>query len=401
MRVLIVWCHGGNWGHVARQLAFAQHATAIGAEMTWAVPARHADAMAPVRARGYRVLAHTESLAPLVSGRSRPSSYADLLCIQGFGDPAALEAQARMWLDLYARVKPDRVVIDYAPVAQFACQLVDLPAVQLTNGFDSPPANCPPYEAGMRGPYLWQQAAAQVQRVEQTIETVAARLAPSISPGLDQLLEYPHRLLDCVEESDPYAPRGPTGSARLDYVGPLGEVPDAAPPQWPLHPGAVRVLAYLRGMPPQADGVLTSLAARGAAVLCVWPDAPPLLVGRYAGSPSTRIVHQPVRVADALAEADAVVSYASSTFTCQALLAGKPQLMLPVDHEKALVGRRLASLGLGLLCEGGEPTSRADELTEALLEDKRLLHGAAAVAARHAGLAARAASMIAAAVRSA
>ncbi len=399
MRILIVWCHGGNWGHVSRQIAFARHAAAIGAEVLWAVPARNARAMAAVRARGFRVLVHTAAQAPTPARHGPPISYADILVRHGFGDAASLRAQTLSWLDLYGRTRPDHVVIDYAPAAQWAAQLARLPALQLTNGFDSPPVDCPPYEANVRGPYLWQQAAAQVQTVERTLHTVAASLALSTCASLRGLIEYPHRLMDCVEESDPYAVHRSPSDTRRDYVGPLGEGPDAAAAQWPASRGSRRVFAYLRGEHPHFRTVLSALAQANASVLCVWPDASEAAIAPFAAEPRMRIVREPVQAAAALAQADAVVNYASSTFVGQTLLAGKPQLMLPTDHEKVMVGGRVASLGLGVLCCKDAAETQVQELTQAVLEHTPLRDATQSIAARYRSLCERASSVIGAALQ--
>jgi UDP:flavonoid glycosyltransferase YjiC (YdhE family) len=399
MRILITWCNGGNWGHVSRQLAFARHAAAIGAEVLWAVPARHARAMATVRARGSRVLVHTAVRAPPSCRQGTPRSYADILVHQGFGDAASLHAQTVSWLDLYAQVRPDRVVIDYAPAAQLATQLAGLPALQLTNGFDSPPADCPPYEAGVRGPYLRHQAATAVQTVEHTLHMVAARVAPSTCTSLRGLIEYPHRLMDCVEESDPYAVQRAPSDTRRDYVGPLGEAPDAAPAQWPASPGSRRVFAYLRGDHPHFRTVLSALEQANASVLCVWPDASEAAAAYFTNQTRMRMVREPVQAASALAQADAVVNYASSTFVCQTLLAGKPQLMLPTDHEKVMVGGRVVSLGLGVLCREDDAETQVQEMTQTLLEDTRMRDDAQAAAARYGQLCEHASSVIRAALQ--
>jgi UDP:flavonoid glycosyltransferase YjiC (YdhE family) len=384
VRVLIAWCNGGNWGHVSRQLALARHAQHVGAEVLWAVPARNADAMAAVRARGHRVLVQRAAGMTLPTQRGAPRSYAGILLRQGFGDAATLEAQTVPWLQLYEHVRPDRVLIDYAPAAQFAAQLTGLPTLQLTNGFDSPPADCPPYEAQVRGLYLWQQAATHAALVDQALQAVSGKLAPQRTDcGLQALIEYPHRLMDCVAQTDPYGDRRAPNDPRLTYVGALGEAPDAAPVHWPAAQASQRVFAYLRGRHPLAVTVLSALVQADSSVLCVWPDAPEDALARLAASARLIVTRRPVQALQALQQADAVVNYGSSTFVCQALLAGKPQLMLPNDHEKTMVATRVATAGLGWWCSQHASEDQARQLTHALLTDTQVRRNAQLVARRH------------------
>jgi UDP:flavonoid glycosyltransferase YjiC (YdhE family) len=388
VRLLIAWCHGGNWGHVARQLALARHAQAAGFEVVWAVPPRQATAMAAVRARGHRVLVSPDLEESLPNMRSMPRSYADILLRLGFNDATRLRSQTAAWLRLFAELQPELVAIDYAPAAQLAAQVATLPALQLTNGFDSPPADCPPYEATLRGPYLQRQAAADVERVQRTLHGVAKALSPSAhNTSLRSLIEYPHRLMDCVPESDPYATlRDPAGTG-IDYIGPLGDAPGAAAPSWPEGaPGVPRVFAYLRGAHSHFELALAQLRKHAAAVLCVWPDAPESVLAEVASHPRLRIQRQPVLATAALQHADAVLSYGSSTFACQALLAGKPQLMLPADHEKLLVARQVARSGLGLLAEEGVPDSHIRQCVSDLLQDTRIADRTRQAALRYGAL---------------
>ena len=60
------------------------------------------------------------------------------------------------------------------------------------------------------------------------------------------------------------------------------------------------------------------------------------------------IVSGPVDLDLVLPQVDWVVNYGSTTFVCQAVLAGKPQLMLPTDAEKWLVARRVHAQGAGV-----------------------------------------------------
>lgn len=62
-----------------------------------------------------------------------------------------------------------------------------------------------------------------------------------------------------------------------------------------------------------------------------------------------QFVNQPVDLAAVLPTCDAVINYGSTNLVCRAMMAGKPQLMLPTDIEKWLVSRRVASIGAGVM----------------------------------------------------
>ncbi len=395
MRLLIAWASGGNWGHVSRQLALARHAESWSADVVWAVPACKAAAMQAVRECGYRILASRNVDPPCSALLATPRCYADILLSMGFGDAAVLEAQVTAWLNAFAQVQPDRVLIDYAPAAQLAALLAGLPAVQVTNGFDSPPADCPPYEGQVRGAYLRQHATAHVKRVEQTMHAVASKLAPHMQTSLQALIEHPQRLLDCVPESDPYAEQRDLRTQRTTYIGPLGEAPAAEPPHWPAEISAApRVFAYLRGARPHFRTALEALHQLGADVLCVWPDVPDDVLATLQHRPQLRITRQPVQIQTALAQAQAVLNYGSSTLVAQTVLASKPQLMLPTDHEKFMVSAQVARNGLGSVCSERQSVADVQRFAQDLLVDSRAAQAARTVAARHGNLSEQAATAI-------
>ena len=345
MRVLIAWEHGRNLGHVSRLLALAEEIRAQRAEVIWALPATQGQALALVRAAGFEV-----STCPALrvdAARTSALSFADILLSLGFGNNDALATQVKAWLDVMQAVQPDRVLLDYAPAAQLAAHLVGLPSAQITNGFDAPPADCPPFGIGIRGPHVERLNQQKVARVSTTIEEVALRLTGHRNASLGSMFAHPSRWFDCIVETDPYGQSGNRQALGGTYIGPQGRPPDAYHATWPSAAGDAgpRVFAYLRGRvtPP---AVLAALTAHGCSVICAWPDAQDADLQRLNG-PRMRVVRGAVRLHQVLRDADVVVNYGSTTLVCQTLLAGKPQLMLPNDAEKWLVAQRVQAIGAG------------------------------------------------------
>ena len=340
-RVLVAWEHGRNFGHVARLTAVAGWLQQAGADLVWALPPGWADA------EPFRSGPHRRVPAPrIVPGQAGPQgaaqSFADVLASFGFLDAAALQAAVRRWLDLFDRLAVDRIVLDYAPAAQLAALLRGLPALQITNGFDAPPAECPLFGIGMRGPMLERRNAQRVGELDRVIAAVAQALGRVAGASLRELLAYPTRCYDCIAETDPYGPR-----ADGVYVGPLGQPPETASVPWPEGPAeAPKVFVYLRAEA-QVDRMLAALGRVGALAIVAWPGAPAqaLAMRERAG---LRLVNCAVNLREVLPQCAAVVNYGSTTLVCQAVLAGKPQLMWPADAEKWLVAQRVEQMGAGV-----------------------------------------------------
>jgi hypothetical protein len=377
--ILLAWELGKNLGHIGRLLKLASLVCEQGFEPIMVLPE------GSLYAPQFRVLPHGRLAAPALPRINtkqpvRMESFADILLCFGVGDAALLLTAVNQWMQLLNRVKPAVVILDYAPVAQLATQLLGLPTFQLTNGFDAPPADCPPFDLGMRGPYIQQRNAHKLAQLEAAFAQVGLQITGKPGPTLQAYFQYPFKVYDCIPESDPYGPR----SDGL-YVGPLAGLKDAAPTCWPQGPASEsscpRLFAYLRNVS-QAKDWFDALHALDAHTLCVWPDIPAELL-QQRPTAKVRITRQHVDIHQALSQADAVVNYGSTTTVCQTLLAGKPQLMLPVDMEKALVAKAVVRQGAGIVWHSGR--ENCEQALQRLLAANAQTKVAQVIAAKYSG----------------
>lgn len=345
-RILMAWEHGRNLGHVARLTAVAQHFEQAGAGIVWALPARHAASLASA-SQAQAVIRTSPRIESRYAHRCEaPHSFADILVALGFADRERLRSAVIEWIKLFEAERIDRVVLDYAPAAQLAALVAGVPAWQITNGFDAPPADCPLFGIGVRGPMLEQRNRERVDALNSSLAAVGRALGLSRQLSLAQWLAYPRRWYDCIPETDPYGPRDDGV-----YVGPIGRPPETVRVPWPSESGPSRkVFMYLRSGA-HVEAVLRALPLDEVQVLCAWPGVADEMAEQHRWKNVT-IVSGPVALGAVLPQVDWVVNYGSTTFVCQALLAGKPQLMLPTDGEKWLVARRVYEQGAGVAVMG-------------------------------------------------
>jgi UDP:flavonoid glycosyltransferase YjiC (YdhE family) len=364
-RVLLAWELGQNLGHLARLLTVAQTLDAAGAELIWAVPQHALHSVWLASAPGLKTLAPPlwDQQAPKDSLRS-VHSYADILALVGFAQPDVIKSRVAAWREVFTQHRIQKVVLDYAPNAQWAAYQAGLPAAQITNGFDSPPADCPVFGVSMRGPMLEKRNAAQLEAVNQGL---AASLNSDVnwftnsSTPLQTLLNYPTRWYDCLNLTDPYGPR-----TDGTYVGPLGQLSHCVQVPWPDGPPtSQKVLVYLRQEPLMRD-VLQALSLAKARVIAFWPDATPQALLKLSQGSCT-ISTQAIDLHKALPECDAVVNYGSAGLVSQTLMAGKPQLMMPSDVEKHLIASRVAACGAGLMLNARASSVQIRQAVEQIL----------------------------------
>jgi hypothetical protein len=297
---------------------------------------------------------------PLANGAPREfNSHADILLQGGFADVAALSAAVDGWRALYRQERIECVVLDYAPVAQLAAWLMGLRMVTKSSAFAAPPVPLP-------------------------------ALLPA-TPHIANLLEASEReLLGCVNQLVSTSGRPPldslapwllssrlflTGISQLSlfdvtpdggYLGPLGSLPATETVDWP-DSGQTRVLCYLRWSR-HTPALIQSLDRADRELVCAIPQAPEQWV---QGLPRkrVRVFRSPIALLPLMRAADVIVSHASAGVACEALIAGKPQLFIPLDREKLLIAQRLTRMKVALTMPPGEPAAPASLSLQRLLDD--------------------------------
>jgi UDP:flavonoid glycosyltransferase YjiC (YdhE family) len=337
-RILFCWELGGDLGHLSQLLPLADALARRG----------HHVALALKPQAAVESLGHVPNLRRFDAPQLKitraleepPRNFADVLYASGYAEPAALVRAITAWRALYDDFTPDWVVAAYAPTALLALRDTAVPRVTLGNGFELPPPVDP-----------WPSLRPWMPVSQTALRAADARVLVNVNQALEQIRTTPlahlhdlfaaqaHFLLT-LAELDPYAPR-----SAMEYLGSL-PTPFAThlTPQWPSGSGP-KVFAYLKGAYPQGRAMLEALATSGAPCLAYYAgtESSPALTN----APNLACYREPVNTALALEEADVVVCHAGGGLLVQALLAGKPLLLLPTQFEQFLSARSVTKLGCG------------------------------------------------------
>jgi hypothetical protein len=373
------WELGGGLGHAGRLKMLAQELRARGHQVSM----------------GLRDLVHTHNVlsdldipkfqAPvwLHQAMGLPptqGNLAEILFQCGYLDAKALHGLVLGWRALFQQLKPDLLVADYAPTAILAARTLGLRSASVGIGFYSPPADqpLPPLrdweaipEARLRG------AEAHLLRTANTI--LAQYGAAEFTHGAQLLLgDVP--LLCTWPELDHYR-RGEAGGQR--WLGPSFLPQGGVAPQWPAG-GGRKVFAYLKTGHPDHLAVLQALVAEGCSVLCYLPEVangrpPPL------ASPLLHYAMAPVSLQAAFREADLCVCHAGEATLVQALLAGVPVLLLPMQAEQFLMSRQVQQVGAGVNAAMLARPTDWRKVVRQMLDEPRHRDAAQAFAARYSG----------------
>jgi len=150
--------------------------------------------------------------------------------------------------------------------------------------------------------------------------------------GRAVLLTYP--------ELDIYPQRGPA-----EYYGIPESAEGSLHPGWPEASGP-RVLAYVYSYYPALADLMNALEQSSASTLMMCRRIDRSLL-RAQGS-CLFVTEEPMSFTRLLPQCDLVVCHGSHQTTAQALLAGKPVLLLPTQLEQFLITRRVVRQGMGL-----------------------------------------------------
>jgi len=362
----------------------------------WEIGARHGHVgpMLPLAARlaerGYRVDAYLRDpqAASIFSGAGavqiHPAprwvgpqqlaeglNYAEILVNFGFHSADALSQLVDAWRERIAQA--DLLVSNVAPAALIAARTLGVSALEISQGFHVPPPGfpSPPFRDWEPAPRA--RLTASDSRVLQAINSVLARYGVDTLSTLGDLFAG-RTLLQTYPELEMYPERG-----LAEY---FGIVPVVGGPrlEWPA--GRPRTLAYVYADYKHLDALLDALARSNGAgiVVCTGLDA-----ARREAHASERLV-----VSDGLVDfqgmaesADIVVCHGSHQTTAEALLVGKPLLLLPTQLEQFLTTRRVIRYGaaLGILQEAVQPDFSAALAT--LSQDERFAEHARDFAARY------------------
>ena len=374
--ILFAWELGGDYGHLARLLPVAQALRARGHSVAFAVrDLLGAEAiLAPHQIRSFQ--------APLwigqVTNLPSPISYPEMLMRFGFLNARALTGICRAWRNLVDLLRPDLLVLDHAPTALLATRGLALPRMNFGDGFCIPPTARPvPHFRWWQRENLVRLQDSEHHAVASANQVLQALDAPPLI-GMADLQQCDDTLFCTFPELDHYAER-----AAQDYLGPIFALGQGVRLPWPGNSDAPRVFAYLKPAYPALDAALTALQVSGARVLAHVPGAARQTIARFT-SASMALSTEPLHMTDMAAQCDLALCHGGGGTTAAMLLAGKPLLLLPMQMEQTMTGKRVAALGAGVSVAPEASATLARQLRLAL-DETRLTSAARAFAQAHAG----------------
>jgi rhamnosyltransferase subunit B len=336
--VLFAWELGSGNGHLGRMLPVASGLAALGHRPVFVV--RHLKEVSLLPECDEFQILQAPCWQQRFSPNERPfaaGTYADLLARHGYGSQADLDCLLRGWESLIELVNPALIVADHAPTACLAAWQ-RVPVALLGDGFTIPPCTGQVF-------HTINAAASSLvpqSRVYDVIKAVQKRRGRSVPESLPEMFATESRVLTTFPELDPYR----SVRESEECLGPLSTW--SAPTPSPQTP---RVFVYLSSEYPHVDLLLESFTQAGVACSVYFRDGLPADVHRLREK-AIEVFDRPQNLEEILPRVSAVVHHASLNMSMAALVAGRPQLVLPRHLEQDLTARALEDLGTGRILGG-------------------------------------------------
>lgn len=337
-KILQCWELGDGYAYVEGFTSTARVLKATGHELGLAYrDLKHAERLVGA---DFELFQAPTPITPPPATVKRPMTFADLLINADYGHTPRMLGRLRAWRTLMERFKPDVLRVLHAPGALLASRGLGIPTLVVGTGFLIPPPASPlpnlrPWLKDASPEAMLKRETRVLQEMNQALNTLGA---PPLAQ-LSDLYKVDRQEVYSLPDMDEYGPR-----QGVEYMG-IYQPAGGAAPEWPQGNGT-RVFAYLE-LFKELPGVLQALKDSGCSVLVFLAQIPVELRDKYQGS-NLQFATRPLDMFATAKQCDFGVSHGGHNIASTLLLAGKPQLMLPMFLPERIAAEKVRALGAGL-----------------------------------------------------
>ena len=375
-RILFTWELGGGMGHVAPYLPLAKGLRDKGHEVAFVLR----DLQFAETSLGEHNFPYYQAPVVLQTVRNRiptPHIFSQILHNVGYGNVELLTGLVKAWRELINAYRPDLILYDHSPTALLASRDMKCKKAVIGPGFFIPPdiKSLPllreiPKPDGAR-------LASDDARILANINQVLDRLGSKKIDRVSQLYDVGKQILTTFREMDTYHKVRPQEG--LYYWG-IGRSGLGSEPVWPTG-GGKRIFAYLKPFK-TLPALLQHLKQLNTPVIIYSPQLSDEIKQQYASN-TLCFTSSPVDLDQTRSGCDIAITNGAHTTAATFLLAGKPQLLLPIYLEQAISAHNIEQTGAGLRSVSLEPQDMITKL-QVLLDNPRCRLAAEAFAKQYA-----------------
>lgn len=336
-RVLIGWELGSGLGHALSMRRMGLAIMARGHQVAFAL--QRVEALPGGVPKGSLLLQSPlwpRLLTLAEPGATKPAvTLVDILARLGMDTPGCLTAMIGAWDGIMAGFQPDVVITDFAPALLIAAQ-GRVPSIASGPGFQVPPDDVSPL-ARLGGDTPGYDETAMLDLIDADLRDAGREPLSKLA----DLFRCNRRTIASFWELDPY--QRPDSA---DFIAP-------AIGAWagPSDSRGNEVFVYANGPLQRYDAFWQGIVAAGFPVRAHVPLRDQALRDRIA-SFGVIVERNPVPWPVIANRSRVAVNHSAHGIMSALMLAGIPQLALPLDLEKRLHGEALARTNLGLVADG-------------------------------------------------
>jgi hypothetical protein len=375
--ILMAWELGGGFGHISRIAALAKGFLAEGHRVSLCLSDL---------SRAYDFVGHlpvglyqTPLWLPRLQTNREPVCFSEILLRKGYGRVGGLLALTRAWQGLFNSLSADLLAFDYAPTAFLATRDWPLPKIVISSGFGESAPGTP--DRCLR-PWIpnaqeWTQDG-EKQVVGVVNQLLKQRGATPVRYVAD-LFQTDHSFLFMLPELDLQENR-----RRATFLRPPSDPGCMEPALWPAGAGK-RVYAYLKPTSRQCLAVMQSIANLPCTGVIVCSGLAKQQAMRFA-RPGLNIYLEPRDITMVQGTADVVVCHAGKNTISEALLAGKPLLLIPEQLEQFHNALQIEQRQAGICVRSGADQIKIQQDLERLMTEPGFAAASRGIAENNADL---------------
>lgn len=357
-KFLFGWEFGGGMGHAGPISEFAKRLIQRGHDVEAITKNAYTSTVA---FGGFNVPCYALPKPVKPKKKLEPTvSMAEVLYNVGYHSSASLAVTIAAWHNLVKSIRPDVLIVNYAPSAILAARALSIPTLQFGHGFEIPPPVVPMPGFAVFSDIPRQRLEKSEKGVMGKVNRALGRLGLAAIDSLAEAFRADQNILVTFPELDHYQKR-----ADGRYVGPLVSAPFPSEPPWPAgHHPSKRIFCYLKGAHAGTEKLLRVLGSCEANVL-VYASGLSATKRQAFETQSLHFSDRPVDLKQACSASDFVVCHAGHGTVTAALMHGAGMLLLPEKSnlEQQITALNIQRLGIGFALS---PASGEQRMTQAL-----------------------------------
>ena len=293
------------------------------------------------------------------------SCHADWFLQTGFGDIPATVNRLALWAKQMSQLKPDLVLLDYAPFVTYASHALSIDYFVLGTGFCVPPQFDKPTYFRPWDNEACKTADVRQQKVMDSFAKLRTNFASEGALSFADLFSSGRVKMCTYAELDHFPNRGDT----VDYLGATWrDFGDDQSVEFSDR-SSDKALCYLNGGEQIYIATLRVLIELNFEVIVIAPKMRAEAVAALSEQ-NLKILTKPVNLERLFGRADLLVSHGGLGFAARAMSLRKKLFLLPMYAEQLLLARRLVDQGLaGASLEFNDSTSLSRRIQSLAIAD--------------------------------